>query len=257
MKRKKLGATLLALFLAFALLPGMMPLQASAATSSEIRNQIKEMEKEQDELEAKIKELQGQYNAAENEMIDMVNQKDLIDQEIALLHTQVDLINDQIASYSLLIADKQDELDEAKVRLEELNRKNKERIQAMEEEGEISYWSIVFEANSFSDLLDRLNMIQEIAASDRRRMIELSAAAEEVKTVQASLEEEKASLEATKLELGDAQERLAEKRAEADELLRQLIAKAEEYEAMLDESEALQEEQMAEIAAKEKEYDLA
>ena len=122
MKRKKLGATLLALFLAFALLPGMMPLQASAATSSEIRNQIKEMEKEQDELEAKIKELQGQYNAAENEMIDMVNQKDLIDQEIALLHTQVDLINDQIASYSLLIADKQDELDEAKVRLEELIR---------------------------------------------------------------------------------------------------------------------------------------
>ena len=257
MKRKKLGATLLALFLAFALLPGMMPLQASAATSSEIRNQIKEMEKEQDELEAKIKELQGQYNAAENEMIDMVNQKDLIDQEIALLHTQVDLINDQIASYSLLIADKQDELDEAKVRLEELNRKNKERIQAMEEEGEISYWSIVFEANSFSDLLDRLNMIQEIAASDRRRMKELSAAAEEVKTVQASLEEEKASLEATKLELGDAQERLAEKRAEADELLRQLIAKAEEYEAMLDESEALQEELMAEIAAKEKEYDQA
>jgi len=254
MKRKKLGAALLALFLTFSLMPGMMPMEVSAASSSEIRNQINEMEKEQEELEAKIKELQSQYDATENEMIDMVNRKDLIDQEIALLHSQVDLINDQIASYSLLIADKQDELDEAKARLEELNRKNKERIQAMEEEGEISYWSIIFEANSFSDLLDRLNMIQEIAASDRRRMKELSEAAEEVETVQASLEEEKASLEGTKEELGATQDQLAEKRAEADELLRQLIAKAEEYEAMLDESEALQEELMAEIAAKEKEY---
>ena len=100
--------------------------------------------------------MKGQYQANENEIEDMVNRKNSIDQQIALLHAQIDNINQQIAAYALLIADKQDELDEAQFRLDELNEKNKERIRAMEEDGNISYWSIIFKASSFSDLLDRL-----------------------------------------------------------------------------------------------------
>ena len=253
MNKRKLWTAVLALFLAFSMIFGMAPVQAEAASSGEIKKQINELEEQQEELEAKIAELREQYEANEDEMVDMVNQKDLIDQEIALLHSQIKLINDQITSYSLLIADKQDELDNAETRLAELNRKNKERIQAMEEEGEISYWSIIFEANSFSDLLDRLNMVQEIAAADKRRLKELAEAAEEVSRAQESLEEEKDALEGTRAELDAAQIQLEEKRAEADELLLQLIAKGEEYQAMLDESETLQDELMAEIAAKEKE----
>ncbi|MBE6922921.1 MAG: hypothetical protein E7465_07045 [Ruminococcaceae bacterium] len=122
----------------------------------------------------------------------------------------------------------------------------------MEEEGTLSYWEVLFKANSFSDLLDRLNMIQEIAASDKRRMEELSAAAERVTTTQEELNNEKADLEVTRTELDEAQIVLAEKRAEADELLRQLIAKGEEFEALIDESEDLQAELMAEIAQAEK-----
>ena len=254
MKKRKLWTALLALALVVSMTLGMVPVQAEAASSGEIKKQINELEAQQEELEAKIAELQSQYDANEDEMVDMVNQKDLIDQEIALMHEQINLINDQIASYSLLIADKQDELDDAEARLAELNEKNKERIQAMEEEGEISYWSIIFEANSFSDLLDRLNMVKEIAAADKRRLQELADAAEAVTLAQEVLEQEKDALEGTKDELDAAQVKLAEKRAEADELLLQLIAKGEEYQALLDESEALQEELMAEIAIKEAEY---
>ena len=257
MNKRKLWTAALALFLAVSMIFGMAPIQAEAASSSEIKKQINELEEQEAELDAKIRELRDQYEANEDEMVDMVNQKDLIDQEIALLHEQIDLINNQISSYSLLIADKQDELDNAQTRYEELSIKNKERIQAMEEEGEISYWSIIFEANSFSDLLDRLTMVQEIAAADKRRLKELAKAAEEVTLAQEALESEKEALEGTKAELDETQVQLAEKRAEADELLLQLIAKGEEYQAMLDESEALQEELMAEIAAKEKEYKAA
>lgn len=32
--------------------------------------------------------------------------------------------------------------------------------------GKISYWSILFGARSFSDLLDKIDMIQEIAKAD-------------------------------------------------------------------------------------------
>jgi len=252
MKIKKFGRSILAGFLAAVMAASMFPITAEAASSSEIRAQIKEMKAENAELKEKLDELRGQFKENENEMINMVDEKNLIDQEISILNEQIRNINTQIATYSVLIADKQDELDEAQENLAELSQKNRERIQAMEEEGTLSYWEVLFKANSFSDLLDRLNMIQEIAASDKRRMEELSAAAERVTTTQEELNNEKADLEVTRTELDEAQIVLAEKRAEADELLRQLIAKGEEFEALIDESEDLQAELMAEIAQAEK-----
>ena len=252
MRYPKNGKAALASLLAAVLVFSMMPVSASAASSSEIRNQIKDMKAENAELEEQLEDLRSQYQANEDEMVDMVAQKDLIDQEIAILNEQVRNINSQITSYGLLVADKQDELDEAQRNLAELSEKNKERIQAMEEEGKLSYWEVLFKANSFSDLLDRLNMIQEIAASDKRRMEELAAAAELVTLTQEELNAEKEALEATRAELDAAQIVLEEKRAEADELLLQLIAKGQEFQDLIDESEELQDQLMAEIAQAEK-----
>ena len=257
MKMQKFGKSILAGILAAVMAVSMFPVSAEAASSSEIREQIKDMKAENAELEEKLEGLRDQFQENENEMVNMVAQKDLIDQEIAILNEQIRNINTQIASYSILIADKQDELDKAQEKLAELSQKHRERIQAMEEEGSLSYWEVLFKANSFSDLLDRLNMIQEIAASDKRRMEELSAAAERVTTTQEELNTEKADLEVTRAQLDEAQLVLAEKRAEADELLRQLIAKGEEFQALIDESEELQDELMQEIAQAEKDLKAA
>ena len=257
MKIRKTGKSILAAVLAAVIAFSMFPVTAEAASSSEIREQIKDMKAENKELEEKLDELRGQFKENENEMINMVAQKDLIDQEIAILTEQIRNINTQIMSYGLLIADKQDELDEAQDNLTELSQKHKARIQAMEEEGTMSYWEVLFKANSFTDLLDRLNMIQEIAASDKRRMAELTAAANRVAETQAELNGEKDALEDTRAELDAAQLELEGKRAEADELLRQLIAKGEEFQALIDESEELQDELMKEIAQAEKDLKAA
>lgn len=254
MKQRKLGIKLLSALLAAMLLFSLMPNQAEAASSSEIKEQLDELKDQKSELEAEIKELQKQYQANEDEIMDLVSQKDIIDQEIAILTAQIQNINNQISAYSLLIADKQDELDEAQAHLAQLNEKNKERIRTMEEEGSLSYWAVIFESSSFSDLLDRLSMIQEIAAADKQRLDDLRSAAEVVTAAQQELETEKTSLESTREELNQTEEELAAKREEADELLRKLIAKGEEFQQMIDESEDLQNELLLEIAEKEKDY---
>ena len=177
MKFSKAFAAVLALLLVLSVTLGMLPTEAEAASSSEIRNQIAQMKQRQKEMEEEYEELQNQFTENENEILNLVNQKNLIDQEISLMTEQITNINQQIAAFNLLIADKQDELDEAQARFNELSEKNKERIRAMEEEGSLSYWAVLFEANSFADLLDRLNMIEEIAAADHRRMEELTEAA--------------------------------------------------------------------------------
>lgn len=240
------------------LILGLLPAAVSAAeSSSEIREQINALEDQQAALESQMDSLKDQYQANENEMLDMVSKKDVIDQEIANLNAQIELIDEQIAAFNLLIADKQDELDAAEARLAELNEKNKERIRAMEEEGNLSYWSVLFKASSFSDLLDRINMIEEIAAADQRRLQEMSAAAEVVANAMAELESQKAEQEAAAAELEQATAVMEEKRAEADELLQQLVAKGEEYEALIEESEAAQNELMLQIAQREKDFDQA
>ena len=254
MKHSKVLTSVLALLLVFVSIFGMMPTTAEAASSSEIKKQIDQMKAQQKELKEKQKELQNQFNQNENEIINLVNQKNLIDQEISLITEQMAVINRQISAFNLLIADKQDELDEARTRLEELNEKNKERIRTMEEEGPLSYWEVLFKANSFSDLLDRINMIREIGASDARRLEEMRQAADDVTAAQEELQSEKAEQEIARDELKVMEAELEVKRAEADAVLEELIDKGHEFQALLDESEMLQEELMKEIAIAEAEY---
>lgn len=254
-KRKRLVSILAGVMAAIMLLSlvlSLIPTRVHGASSSEIKKQIAALKEEKKEIDAQLKEVKGQLSANDDEIESIVAQKDSIDQEIQLLHQQIDNINQQIATYSLLIADKQDELDDATTRLQELQVKNKARIRAMEEEGEISYWTIIFKANDFSDLLDRISMVQEINAADQRRLEEISNVAKQVSTVQEELTVEKADLEATRAELDVAEIQLGEKRTEADKLLTDLIAKGEEFEALIDESEELQSELMKDIAQAEK-----
>ena len=253
--RKKLVqilAGIMAAIMVLTLVLSLIPAKVSAASSSEIRKQLNKLKEEKKEITAQIQEVQGQFDANADEIDKLIGQKNAIDLEITLLHQQVDNINQQIGTYALLIADTQDELDDAQERLDYLTEKNKERVRAMEEEGNLSYWSIVFKANDFSDLLDRLDMMQEINAADHRRLMEMSEAAQLVETTQAQLAAEKDELELTRAELAESELVLEAKREEADGILTELIAKGDEFQARLDESEELQSQLMNEIAQAEK-----
>lgn len=252
-----LCAGLLALIAAVSLTIRVLPTQASAASSSELRKQINAKKEELAQIKEKIKEVQEEYEENQNEILDIINQKNVIDQEIQLLSEQLLNINDQIKSFNILIADKQDELDTAEERFEDLNDATKDRIRAMEEEGSLTYWEVLFKANSFSDLLDRMSMVEEIAEADKRHLQELSDAADEVDEAQAELESEKADLEVTKKELDDTQAQLDEKRAEADKLVQELLARSDELEALEAEFDEQEKQFLEEIAQKEKEYDQA
>ena len=261
MKNRKRFVAIMAGILVAAMILGflamLLPTRVSAASSSEIRSQIDELESQSAELDAQIAELDAQMQANLDDMRDVVDQKNRIDQQVFLLCEQIDNINEQIAAYGVLIADKQEELDAAEKRYAELSDKNRERVRAMEEEGVLSYWSVLFKASSFSDLLDRINMIEEINASDQRRLRELDEAAKAVEQAREELEQEKAGLEAKRADLAATQEELEAKRTEADELLANLLARGEEFEAYMEEAEAKQQELMRQIAQKEDEYDAA
>ena len=227
---------------------------ASASSSSELGNQLEELKTQQNELADKIAALEQQQIDNLHDMQSIIAQKDLIDQQVSLLYAEVANVNAQIATYSTMIADKQEELELAQKLLADLNKKNKERIRAMEEEGGLSYWAVLFQANDFADLLDRLNMINEIAAADRRRMEQMSAAAAVVASAQAELTVEKQEMEKVRDQLQQTQAQLEEKSAESDQLLLELIAVADDLEELHNQYEKEEEDFLDSIYQKEQEY---
>lgn len=232
-------AGLLAGVLLLSLLAGLFTTTVSAAKSSdEIQEEIDQLEAQKAENDKKIEELQSKLSGNMEEMEAVVEEKSLIDQQITLLFNQMDNLDAQIQAYGQLVADKQEELDQAQAELDYLNEKNQERICAMEKNGQVSYWSVLFQATSFTDMLDRMYMVLQINQADKEALAQLDAAAQQVETAKAALEEEMAALEVSRQELDKTQAELDEKRAKADELLANLVARGEEYAALVEQAEA-------------------
>ena len=252
-KLQRLCGVLLALSMCLTILP----VPGMAKSSSAIKEELNALKDKNAEIKAEIDGIRQQYNATANQIQDLVNRKDAVDQEIGLLHEQIQVINQQITAYGQLIADSQDDLDDAQLRLDALNEKHKERIRAMEEAGTISYWQVLFEANSFTDFLDRLEMIHEISASDQKRINEIQKVAQEVSVTRDQMQEELSQLSLAQIQLEESQSELEIKRTESDELLRSLAVQEEEFQLLLDDSEAKQDQLMKEIAQKQKELSSA
>lgn len=257
MKRKTMVSILagaLALFMILGLVLSILPASVFAASSSAIKDELAELEAEAERIQQEKADLAQQQaqNTAETE--DIVTRKMEIDQEIKLIHDEMNNINAQMRTYNQLIAEKQMELDDAQARQDQLNQQYKERIRAMEENGRISYWSVLFRARSFSEFLGNVSLMADIARADQAMLDELNAVAQEIQTAQAELAEEKAGLDAQRTALSESQAELDAKSAEATQILDELNDKTAELQAYYAEYEEKESELSASIAQKEQEY---
>ena len=261
-KAKRLGIALLSGLLALVMLVGSIPvaqpMEVYAKSSSQIKQEIDALEEEREEIEKQLAELDNLVTANMSEMEKAVNEKSAVDQQVALLYQQKETINKQIVAYGTLIAEKQVELEEAEAALAQLKEENKARIRAMEKNSmTASYWAVIFEAENFLDLLDQLKMVAQIQEADKKMIRQLSEAAEQVEVAKEELETEKVALEAKKQELEDTEVLLAEKKAQAEAILEELMLKNEEYQKLVHDAEQIHSEMSEELEKLEDAYDAA
>lgn len=204
----------------------------NAASSSEIKSKLADLRAKQAEIQKQSDELEKSIAENKDQTKTLVAQKAEIDQEMEMSRQKIENLNEQIQQLNLLIAEKQTELEASVAKEEALQKQYKARLRSMEETGSVSYWSILFRASSFSDLLDRVDMIREIAESDQLMLKQLSAATQAVETERADLEQQKQDLQQTETDLAAEQAELETKRAEADTLITQMQA---EYASLSDE----------------------
>ena len=203
-----------------------------AASSSEIKSKLADLRAKQAEIQKQSDELEKSIAENKDQTKTLVSQKAEIDQEMEMSRQKIENLNEQIQQLNLLIAEKQTELEASVAKEEALQKQYKARLRSMEETGSVSYWSILFRASSFSDLLDRVDMIREIAESDQLMLKQLSAATQAVETERADLEQQKLDLQQAEDDLAVEQAELETKRAKADTLITQMQA---EYASLSDE----------------------
>ena len=244
----------LAVIMLVSLVSTALIMLVNAASSKEIEKELVDLRAQQAELKKQSDALKAEINQNEAETQTLIEKKADIDWQMDVSRQTIENLNEQIQQYSLLIAEKQTELESSLAEEEALNEQYKARLRSMEETGSISYWSILFGARSFSDLLDKVAMIQEIAKSDQLMMEKMAAMSEKIAGERADLETQMDELNAAKDELAAQQAELETQRAESDELLIQMAKEYETMSAEYEDYEAMEDELSKQIAQSETDY---
>ena len=224
---------------------------AGAVTQSE----IDALKAEQAASQARQDELEEQLADVEADQAEAQQRRQLLQAQLDAINNEIENIDKQIAYYDAEIAQKEEEQAEAEANEEAQYELFCQRVRAMEEEGTVSYWSILFNSESFSELLDRLADIDAVMAYDNQVMDELIAIREEIIALRTQLETSRAEEQAARDQQAAKQAEQQAKVAEAQKLLDQINADVAEVNRQLDaESEAAAEIQ-AEIAQKQKQLE--
>lgn len=190
------------------------------------------------------KDIQAQIDKLSSDISSTMERKRLLDGQIGLTEQEIDNKEEEIATYEDLIAQTAAELADAEAKEEAQYQLFCKRVRAMEEQGKVEYWSVLFRANSFSDLLGRLDVVNEIMEYDQRVIDDLKTLQAVTAGKKAELEEQKSASEEAKAELESKKRDLDSQRDAANALVAKLRAQQQEQEDALDdlseEEEAVQ-----------------
>lgn len=210
---------------------GMACLLACSFTGRVYASSISEIKKQQAEDQKKLNNVQGQIGGLQGKQQEIGEEIDELDESVVQIIASVDLIKEEIVDKEAQIIVTQAEYEEAKRQEEEQYEAMKLRIKFMYEQGEISYLQIFLTSESYGDMVNKADYVEQLYAYDRKMLEEYQAAKEYVQQVWNRLEDEKSELEASKHELEEEQaymeELLEEKKLEYDNYNVQ-IAKAKQ-----------------------------
>ena len=245
---KKAARLLTALLLALTLTAAELT-PALAVTQAD----IDALKNDAADLTSQRKELESKLDALKDDKSQALAKKQLLDQKVTNTAAQIKNVEAQIADYAALITQTEAELLDAQQREEAQYELFCTRVRAMEERGKVSYWSVLFKAESFTDLLGRLDIINEIMDADQTVIDQLQALQAQIEEKKASLEASKAESEAAKADLVAKKAELDAQRKEAIALVNEINSNENEYKATLDELDKEEERIQAMIVKKSKE----
>ena len=255
MKMKRILRAAVALAFAVGMLAAdLPPLALTPQTASAVTQaDIDKLKKESNALANKKSSVTKELNALKKDKANTLQRKALLDQQIALISDEIANTEAQIAQYEELIDETERELTEAQAQEADQYELFCKRVRAMEERGTVSYWSVLFQAASFEELLGALDFISEVMEADQRVIDDLRVLQEQIAAKQQTLETSLAEQQSAKDELAAKNSELRSQRTEATDLIKEMEENESDYQDVLAEIEAEEEKTQKEIVRLSKE----
>ena len=249
-KKRRLTALLLAVLLLLAMAePVGLVEEVRAVTQSD----IDKLKKEKSAAAGERKDVENQISKLKDDIDGAIAKRTKLDEQIAATEREIASTEALISSYEQMLAQIAEELLENEKDEAEQYALFCERARVMEESGTTSYWSVLFKADSFSDLLSRLSDVQEVMNYDQNVLDSLRRLRSGIEAKQAYQEQLKEEAEEAKADLQSAKASLDNQRKEANAIVVQLQSDMAAQEKLLKEKENEEAKIQQEIKKKEKE----
>ncbi len=196
--------------------------KASVAVQATSTTSINEAEQHKKELEEKKKEIEDKIESLEEKKDDLLAYVEELDVQLAEIQADMAELNKRIEKVDKKLIKAEQDLLEAVEQEEKQYNSMKLRIKYMYENGDSDYISLLMEAESFGDFLNRTEYIAKISEYDQKSYENYKALKQKVADSQAKLEEQRA-------ELGSLQEELAYEEATVTRLHEEKAAEIARY----------------------------
>ena len=173
-------------------------IEAEAKTLTELQNERDQLSKQTKEAQQKLKEAQQKQADVEAEITAM-------DDVINAAQKELDSAQADLDDVTARLEASQKALEEANIKREQQFVAFSGRMRFFYENSRLSYLDILLQSEGFSDMLRRLQYIDDIMSYDQNLLTELTATQNEIKT---RTEEIKVEKEQSEYLLGVAQEKM-------------------------------------------------
>lgn len=188
MKRKRIVIIMAVLMAAMMCMETSL---VSAASLSEIRQEIKEKE-------AQLSEGRSKEGSLASQMLEL-------EESIESMQSSIDQLDSAITEGEAQLKTLEGELEEAQAKVSVQNENLGSRLRTMYKNGTVGFIDVLLDSGSFSEFLNNLNMVEMIYSSDKevlngleKAYDEIDAKKKEVETLQAELNKSKSVAEEQK-----------------------------------------------------------
>lgn len=266
---KKKTQRIIVIVLAVALLLSILVPALSILAGAEVtEDDIADIKGELSEITNLKNQVQKELNAVRGDLTKAKEQLTWLQAQITLTEQEIDVSQRLLEQYDLKIERKIEEITDLEAQEAQQYEEFYSHVRWLEETGSVSYISILFKASSFSELLDYVVLIADIMEYSNRIIKDLETTQAELHEVredlelsreeqamaQKNLQEQKASLEQTRLEAEGLYEEIKDTESELAAEAKKLAETEKEIAAELKKAEELYAAQIAALKASKEWY---
>ena len=226
---KKTQRIIVIIVAAALLLSVMLPVLSVFAQAGVTKSDIQNIKNELSDIQAQKKEAEDRLKSIRNDLSKAKEQVELIQNQVLLTEQEINVSQAMLNQYDSQIAVKESEIAELERQEEEQYQEFYQQVRWMEETGGVNYLSILFEANSFADMLDQAMLIGDIMEYSNGIIEKLKATQRDLDMAREALQTDRDAQALVQQDLEAKRDELENKRSQAQQLLNQIAASESEY----------------------------